>query len=165
MASRSPKTVAAKAAKPSSVSELAQHAQPAEPAAKFAVGDMEFVVTDSAALPADIGKRATKVSALPFADWFTKMKVGQHVYLPDAFWAKRKADGHLNPDTKVDSTYVRSKVRASFNKWKDADESRKATDLVIYPRPTGISPADDPNFPADPRPGFSIYLVKGAPPV
>ena len=158
MASHSPKSVAKRAAKPPSVQELVPPEALADSLGEFGV------ITPASALPADIGKRATKVTSLPFANWFSKMQVGQHVYLPDAFWAKRKADGHLNAETKVDSTYVRSKVRASFNKWKEADIARAATDLVIYPRPNGISPADDPNFPNDPRPGFSLYLVKGAAP-
>jgi len=154
---KSPKALKARAVKPPSVSELAPPSDHVpEPVSLGEFG----VITQAATLPADIGKRATKVSALPFADWFTKMKVGQHAYLPDAFWAKRKADGHLNADTKIDSTYVRTKVRGAFNKWKEADASRASVDLVIYPRPNGISPADDPNFPKDERPGFSLYLVK-----
>lgn len=160
---KSPKVLAAKAQKPASVTELAPPTS-TEGQKAFSFGGLSLVITPAAALPADAtSQRATRATVLPFPELFTSMGVGSHFYLPNEFWEKRKADpaNKIKAETDMNSTYIKGKVRTAFDKWKKgANGERTNLRLVVYTRPSGISPTDDPSFPTDPRPGHSIYIVQ-----
>lgn len=159
---KTPKTLAAKAQKPASVTELAPPAS-TEGHKAFSFGGLSLVITPAAALPADAtSQRAARATVLPFPELFDNMSVGSHFYLPNEFWEKRKADpaNKIAAKTDMNTTYIKGKVRTAFDKWKKAKEDRATLRLVAYTRPNGISPADDPSFPTDPRPGHSIYIVQ-----
>lgn len=159
---KSPKLLAAKAAKPPSVSELASYAEPSA-AQVLTVGGLSFVITGGHSLPDGWeGQRATKIPPLPFDQVFSQMPVGGHFFLPDEFWTERQKAGHILAKTKLTTTYIKGKIRAVFDKWvaeKDHTVERGPLRLVMFARPNGISPQDDPSFPTDPRPGVSVYIT------
>lgn len=161
---KSPKTLAAKAVRPESVSSLKlPEATIAENQKPVSFGGLDLVITKVSALPPDAtSQRATRATALPFPELFDSMGVGAHFFLPDVFWAARKADpaNKIKSSTDMNSTYIKGKVRTAFDKWRKSDASRTDYNLVVYTRPNGISPKDDPSFPEDPRPGHSLYILQ-----
>lgn len=156
---KSPKTLAAKAQKPASISSLALDGEAAKDHKTFKFGGLDLVITKAATLPADAPSGA-RASSLPFPELFTAMSVGEHFYLPDAFWEQRKASGSIDKKTVLDAAYVKGKVRTAFYTWRKADEKRADLGITVYTRPEGISPKDDPSFPTDPRPGHSLYITQ-----
>lgn len=155
---KSARTIAAKSSKPASVSELASPAP--EGQETFSLGGLDIVITSGSSIPANaLNWRATRPGVLPFPELFDRMAVGQHSYLPDEFWEKRQAAKLIDPKTELNTKYVKDKVRTSFERWRKADEKRAELKLVVYHRPSGISPKDDPSFPTDPRPGHSLYIT------
>lgn len=156
---KSPKLLAAKAIKPASVSELVSYAEPSA-AQVLTVGGLSFVITGGHSLPDGWeGQRATKIPPLPFDQVFSQMPVGGHFFLPDEFWTERQKAGHILAKTKLTTTYIKGKIRAVFDKWVKGAQERDALKLVMFARPNGISPSDDPSFPTDPRPGLSVYIT------
>lgn len=125
------------------------------------VGKFQFFVQKLDALPDIPSPRTSR--ALPFKDWFGQMEHNSHVFVPDSFWTAAIGDGGREvPADKVDTYYVKSKVRNAFRDWQKGDESRKNRVLFMFARSKG----DNAEGLAGPgieegrftEPGMSIFI-------
>ena len=130
------KKPAAAALAPTSVPKAPE--APATSVLKY--GDFEFEVTQSDEIGEEFfekPKRGTQTKALPFTAWFDIATHGTNLFIPNEFWVQRCKDVGVEVDpAKVNSTYVRNKIRGLFNAWKydrvpdPTAENPKGTKLV-----------------------------------
>lgn len=118
----------------------------------------DFEVEEGLPIPELVG-RATSAIELPFKDRFDRMagKHGASFWLPDSYWTTPAPVGRGVDAEKATSTYIRNKVRTSFNGWKKKDEEARAShDILMVPRKKGDNNGKGGTFE---EPGFTVFML------
>ena len=135
-----------KKATPAPASAPAAPAQAAGEVLRY--GTYEFELMHDDVLPEDlkVRTRPTQAYELPFKGWFDKMSHAKSFFIPNTFWVDRGKELGVPVELdKVNSTYVRNKVRGQFNQWKfdrveDPDAAPVADKEGKLTQPTKLVP-------------------------